>query len=150
MNSTPLCACPPTWCSPSARCGALPLLLYLCRCCLGVSCVPSCREVVRSQERSSAYVSAFQVPLCVLVGLLCGFASVLMADATIHASRTFRKLRGGVGRIALPAAALPPLGGLVTGLLAVICPQVMYRVCSLRCVLCAAPSTCVLLQHQGP
>lgn len=63
-----------------------------------------------------------------LLGLLCGATSVLMADATIHASRTFRKLRGGVGSFALPAAALPPLGGLVTGLLAVICPQIAYRV----------------------
>ena len=86
----------------------------------------------------------FQVPLCVLVGLLCGFASVLMADATIHASRTFRKLRGGVGRVALPAAALPAVGGIVTGLLALICPQIMYRVCSRRPPFRGLLAACVL------
>lgn len=74
-----------------------------------------------------------QVPLCVVVGLLCGLASVFMANATIHASRCFRMLRGAK----LPAAALPPLGGLVTGMLALLCPLITYTVCCFSfCCMC--------------
>lgn len=71
------------------------------------------------------------VPLCVVVGFLCGAASVVMAAAARSMSHVFRALRRYGG---LPAFALPPLGGLACGALALACPEITYQVC-----LCLAP-----------
>ena len=119
--AAPSCAADTPVVKPSRGHPPAPLPPHACTCVrslvhLGQRCA------LRSNPRLHATV---QVPLCVIVGLLCGSASVVMADASRHASRGFRWVRNAAQ---LPAWALPPLGGLVCGALAMLSPEITYRV----------------------
>ena len=67
-----------------------------------------------------------ELPLCLLIGILCGAASALLGTVSRSTAQSFSTLRGAAR---LPAAVLPPLGGFACGCLALLCPEITYQVC---------------------
>jgi H+/Cl- antiporter ClcA len=64
-----------------------------------------------------------ELPACVAVGLLCGLAAALLAAASRSTSDAFVSLRA----TGVPTAAMPVLGGLACGSLALVCPEITYQ-----------------------
>lgn len=71
-----------------------------------------------------------ELPFYVIVGLLCGGTSALLAAASRSTSSAFVGLRTA----GVPPHAMPVIGGLATGSLALICPEIAYQVCLRICV----------------
>ncbi|KAL3684926.1 hypothetical protein R1sor_002948 [Riccia sorocarpa] len=67
--------------------------------------------------------SAAELPLYLLLGGLCGVVSVIFTRMTDYFTHMFEFLRD---RIGIPATVTPAIGGLVTGLLALRYPGVLY------------------------
>lgn len=73
---------------------------------------------------SKVYMSACaELPLYLLLGGLCGVVSVIFTRMTDYFTHMFEFLRD---RIGIPATVTPAIGGLVTGLIALRYPGVLY------------------------
>ena len=64
-----------------------------------------------------------ELPLGVAVGVVCGGTAAVLAAAGRAAERAFVELRGA----GVPAAAMPVLGGLACGCLALLRPEITYQ-----------------------
>ncbi|KAG6553623.1 hypothetical protein Mapa_004537 [Marchantia paleacea] len=67
--------------------------------------------------------SPTELPLYLLLGILCGLVSVTLTKGTAYATASFEWLQKTTG---LPAGFLPPIGGLCVGLVALKYPEVLY------------------------
>ena len=64
-----------------------------------------------------------ELPFCLMVGILCGGASALLAAASRSTSDSFESLRN----TGVPPVAMPAIGGLMCGSIAIVCPEVTYQ-----------------------
>lgn len=64
-----------------------------------------------------------ELPLYLLLGILCGLVSVTLTKGTMYATASFEWLQKTTG---LPSGFLPPIGGLCVGLVALKYPEVLY------------------------
>ncbi|BBM99348.1 chloride channel protein, CIC family [Marchantia polymorpha subsp. ruderalis] len=67
--------------------------------------------------------SPTELPLYLLLGILCGLVSVTLTKGTMYATASFEWLQKTTG---LPSGFLPPIGGLCVGLVALKYPEVLY------------------------
>eukprot|EP01018_Ginkgo_biloba_P031875 Gb_04135 [translate_table: standard] len=67
--------------------------------------------------------SPAELPLYLLLGILCGLVSVALSKSTTYAMAASDAMMKYTG---VPAALLPPLGGLSVGLIALAYPEVLY------------------------
>eukprot|EP00892_Ulva_mutabilis_P006824 jgi/Ulvmu1/4513/UM002_0239.1 len=74
---------------------------------------------------AEAPLSVQELPLCVLLGLLCGTASAVFGAALDNSERSFLRLR----EWGVPPWLMPAAGGLACGSLAILFPEVTYQVC---------------------
>ena len=88
---------------------------------------PQARTARRSLLQIRERAQAVELPFYVVVGLLCGGTSALLAAASRSTSAAFVGLRES----GVPTYAMPVIGGLATGSLALICPEIAYQVCVL-------------------
>jgi CIC family chloride channel protein len=73
---------------------------------------------VVAHTEALAFSGAGELPLFVLLGLVCGATAILYGGCLRGAERAFTRLR-------LPAWSRPAVGGLATGAIACLAPQVM-------------------------
>ncbi|KAK9816460.1 hypothetical protein WJX72_000588 [[Myrmecia] bisecta] len=67
--------------------------------------------------------SLYELPLTLLLGALCGLVSTTFTYTSTVSNEAFKSLKTG----ALEEAALPALGGLITGVVALGYPEVLYQ-----------------------
>ncbi|KAL3700990.1 hypothetical protein R1sor_019012 [Riccia sorocarpa] len=67
--------------------------------------------------------SPTELPLYLLLGVLCGLVSVTLTKGSAYATTVFEWLQKTVG---IPPGFLPPLGGLCVGLVSLRYPEVLY------------------------
>lgn len=67
--------------------------------------------------------SPAELPLYLLLGVLCGLVSIALSRSSIAASQGFDRLQKGAS---IPAFLLPPLGSLCVGTLALAYPEILY------------------------
>ncbi|CAM6082547.1 unnamed protein product [Calypogeia fissa] len=67
--------------------------------------------------------SPTELPLYLLLGVLCGGVSVALAKGSAYATTMFELLQKATS---LPDGFLPPLGGLCVGIIALAYPEVLY------------------------
>lgn len=67
--------------------------------------------------------SPTELPLYLLLGVLCGGVSVALVKGSAYATTMFETLQKTTR---LPAGFLPPLGGLCVGVIALVYPEVLY------------------------
>lgn len=65
-----------------------------------------------------------ELPLCVLLGLMCGTASAGFGAAVENSERSFARLR----QWGVPPWLMPAAGGLACGSLALLFPEITYQV----------------------
>lgn len=73
---------------------------------------------------AEAPLSVQELPLCVLLGLMCGTASAGFGAAVESSERSFARLR----QWGWPPWLMPAAGGLACGSLAVVFPEITYQV----------------------
>lgn len=64
-----------------------------------------------------------ELPLYLVLGILCGLVSVALTKCTSFSTLAFQKLKAITG---IPDAFLPPLGSLFVGFMALAYPEVLY------------------------
>lgn len=92
---------------------------------------------------AEAPLSVQELPLCVLLGLMCGTASAGFGWAVENSEGSFLRLRDW----GVPPWLLPATGGLACGSLAVLFPEITYQVRDLaaRVFMCAMLQLAALL-----
>jgi H+/Cl- antiporter ClcA len=68
-------------------------------------------------------LSVQELPLCVIMGLLCGSAAAGLGYTTESAEKSFLRLRS----TGVPPMLMPAIGGLTCGSLAVLFPEITYQ-----------------------
>nr|CAB3483373.1 unnamed protein product [Digitaria exilis] len=98
---------------------------------IGKSCANGCAEMMENnRERRIALVAAgsaagiaSELPLYLILGMLCGVVSVAFRQLVVWFTKTFDLIRK---RFGLPAVVCPALGGLGAGLIALRYPGILY------------------------
>lgn len=75
------------------------------------------------QVPPTAPLSVPELPLCVIEGLLCGSAAAGLGLATANAEVSFERLR----KAGVSSHAMPAIGGLACGSLALLFPEISYQ-----------------------